>query len=44
LRFDHDNALSTISRNLTSPTMISRDDFEIVAVPRSLDLLGAMRS
>jgi peptidoglycan/xylan/chitin deacetylase (PgdA/CDA1 family) len=39
LTFDHDNASSMISRNLTSPTMISRGDFGIVAVPRILDLL-----
>ena len=39
LTFDHDNASSMISRKLTSPTMISRGDFGIVAVPRILDLL-----
>ena len=41
LTFDHDNASSMISRKLTSPTMISRGDFGIVAVPRILDLLAA---
>jgi len=30
--FDHDNASSRISRKLTSPTMISRSDFRLVAV------------
>ena len=39
LTFDHDNASSMISRKLTSPTMISRGDFGIVAVPRILGLL-----
>ncbi len=39
LTFDHDNASSMISRKLTSPTMISRGDFGIVAVPRILELL-----
>ena len=39
LTFDHDNASSMISRKLTTPTMISRGDFGIVAVPRILDLL-----
>ena len=39
LTFDHDNASSMISRGLTSPTMISRGDFGIVAVPRILALL-----
>ena len=41
LTFDHDNASANISRNLTSPTMISRGDFGIAAVPRILRLLGA---
>lgn len=40
LTFDHDNASSMISRKLTSPTMISRGDFGIVAVPRILALLA----
>lgn len=39
LTFDHDNASSMISRKLTSPSMISRGDFGIVAVPRILALL-----
>ncbi len=39
LTFDHDNASSMISRKLTSPTMISRGDFGLVAVPRILELL-----
>ena len=41
LTFDHDNASANISRNLTTPTMISRGDFGIAAVPRILKLLGA---
>ncbi len=43
LTFDHDNASSMISRELTTPTMISRGDFGIVAVPRILDLLRLHR-
>ena len=40
LTFDHDNASSFISRGWTSPTLISRGDFGIVAVPRILKLLA----
>lgn len=39
LTFDHDNSSSFISRGWTSPTLISRGDFGIVAVPRILRLL-----
>jgi len=39
LTFDHDNVSSFISRNLTTPTMISRGDFGIVATQRILALL-----
>jgi peptidoglycan/xylan/chitin deacetylase (PgdA/CDA1 family) len=40
LTFDHDNASSFISRGLTTPTMISRGDFGIVATERILALLA----
>jgi len=39
LTFDHDNVSSFISRNLTTPTMMSRGDFGIVATQRILALL-----
>lgn len=39
LTFDHDNASSAIARELTTPTMISRGDFGIVATQRILALL-----
>jgi len=39
LTFDHDNTSSAISRELTSPTPISRGDFGMVASDRVLDLL-----
>ena len=41
LTFDHDNASANISRKLTTPTMISRGDFGIVATQRILALLAA---
>jgi peptidoglycan/xylan/chitin deacetylase (PgdA/CDA1 family) len=40
LTFDHDNTSSAISRELTSPTPISRGDFGMVATERVLALLG----
>jgi peptidoglycan/xylan/chitin deacetylase (PgdA/CDA1 family) len=40
LTFDHDNASSMISREMTTPTAISRGDFGIVAVARILRLLA----
>jgi peptidoglycan/xylan/chitin deacetylase (PgdA/CDA1 family) len=43
LTFDHDNVSSFISRNLTTPTMISRGDFGIVATQRILALLKTER-
>ena len=43
LTFDHDNASSMISRKLTTPTMISRGDFGIVATERILALMKAKR-
>jgi peptidoglycan-N-acetylglucosamine deacetylase len=39
LTFDHDNTSSAISRELTSPTPISRGDFGMVATDRVLALL-----
>jgi peptidoglycan/xylan/chitin deacetylase (PgdA/CDA1 family) len=39
LTFDHDNTSSAISRELTSPTPISRGDFGMIAAERVLDLL-----
>jgi peptidoglycan/xylan/chitin deacetylase (PgdA/CDA1 family) len=39
LTFDHDNASAAIARELTTPTMISRGDFGIVATQRILALL-----
>lgn len=41
LTFDHDNASGAIARGMTSPTMISRGDFGIVATKRILALLAA---
>ena len=40
LTFDHDNVSSFISRELTSPTMLSRGDFGIVATQRILKLMA----
>jgi len=40
LTFDHDNVSSFISRELTTPTMMSRGDFGIVATQRILKLLA----
>ncbi len=39
LTFDHDNTSSAISRELTSPTPMSRGDFGMVAADRVLELL-----
>ncbi|NRG17226.1 polysaccharide deacetylase [Rhizobiales bacterium] len=39
ITFDHDNMSPYISRDLATPTMISRGDFGVVALPRILDLL-----
>ena len=41
LTFDHDNASGAIARGTTTPTMISRGDFGIVATQRILKLLAA---
>jgi peptidoglycan-N-acetylglucosamine deacetylase len=43
LTFDHDNTSSAISRELTSPTPISRGDFGMVATGRVLSLLRKHR-
>ncbi len=43
LTFDHDNVSSFISRGLTTPTMISRGDYGIVATERILAMLAAQR-
>jgi peptidoglycan/xylan/chitin deacetylase (PgdA/CDA1 family) len=43
LTFDHDNTASAISRELTSPTPISRGDFGMVATDRVLALLRKHR-
>jgi len=40
LTFDHDNASAFISRGLTTPTMLSRGDYGMVAVERILALLS----
>lgn len=40
LTFDHDNASAYIARGLTTPTMISRGDFGILATERILRLLS----
>ena len=39
LTFDLDNASAAVARDLTSPTMISRGDFGVVATERILRLL-----
>ena len=39
LSFDQDNASAVIARGMTTPTMISRGDFGIVATARILELL-----
>ena len=43
LTFDHDNTSSMISRNMLTPTAISRGDFGIPATARILELLRAER-
>jgi len=43
LTFDHDNTSSAISRNMLTPTAISRGDFGIAAAARILALLKAER-
>lgn len=40
LTFDHDNVSSFISRDLMTPTMLSRGDFGIVATQRILKLMA----
>ena len=43
LTFDHDNVSAQISRNMVTPTAISRGEFGIPAVKRILALLAAQR-
>ena len=43
LTFDHDNVSALISRNMVTPTAISRGDFGIPSVQRILALLTAQR-
>ena len=43
LTFDHDNTSALISRNMVTPTAISRGDFGIPAVARILNLLNQER-
>ena len=40
LTFDYDNASPMIARDMTTPTMISRGDFGVVATERLMALLG----
>ena len=40
ITFDYDNVSATIARRGLTPTLISRGDFGLVAVPRLLDLLA----
>ena len=39
LTFDHDHMSGFISRGMTSPTAISRGEYDLVAIPRIVDLL-----
>ena len=39
LTFDHDHMSGFISRGMTSPTPISRGEYDLVAIPRIVDLL-----
>ena len=43
LTFDHDNTSALISRNMVTPTAISRGDFGIPAVARILRMLNQER-
>jgi peptidoglycan-N-acetylglucosamine deacetylase len=40
LTFDHDHMSGFIARDMTTPTPISRGEFDLVAIPRIVDLLG----
>ena len=44
LTFDVDVMTGFIARGMTTPTPISRGEFGLVALPRILQLLGALRS
>lgn len=39
LTFDHDNMSGFIARGMTSPTVLSRGEYDLAAMPRILDLL-----
>ncbi|HEX3918529.1 MAG TPA: polysaccharide deacetylase family protein [Caulobacteraceae bacterium] len=41
LTFDYDNASPAIAREMTTPTMISRGDFGVVAAARLLELMAS---
>ena len=43
LTFDYDNASPTIARGQTTPTLISRGDFGVVAAARLVELLASFR-
>ena len=40
LTFDHDHLSGFIARGLTSPTAISRGEYDMVVIPRLVALLG----
>jgi len=40
LTFDHDHMSGFIARGMTTPTPISRGEFDLVAIPRIVDLLA----
>ncbi|MBS0550884.1 MAG: polysaccharide deacetylase family protein, partial [Proteobacteria bacterium] len=40
LTFDHDHLSGFIARGLTSPTVMSRGEYDIVVIPRLVALLG----
>ena len=40
LTFDHDHLSGFIARGLTSPTAISRGEYDVVVIPRLVALLG----
>ena len=43
LTFDHDHMSGFIARGLTTPTYISRGEYDMVVIPRLVALLGALR-
>ena len=42
LTFDHDHVSGLIARGMTSPTAISRGEYDIVVIPRLVALLAMM--